>query len=74
MALYQQCGSHDQDLQGVCSILYGYCYHFFFFLLLFSSCVDEAKDSTEPAEVTRAEDDQHLITVPLNNQSEPAGF
>lgn len=45
-----------------------------FFLLLFSSCVDEAKDSTEPAEVTRAEDDQHLITVPLNNQSEPAGF
>ncbi|CAI9168919.1 unnamed protein product [Rangifer tarandus platyrhynchus] len=33
---------------------------------------DEAKDSTEPAEVTRAEDDHHLITVPLNNQSEPA--
>ncbi|XP_065768261.1 synaptonemal complex protein 2-like [Muntiacus reevesi] len=33
---------------------------------------DEAKDSTEPAEVTGAEDDHHLITVPLNNQSEPA--
>ncbi|XP_061002284.1 synaptonemal complex protein 2-like [Dama dama] len=33
---------------------------------------DQAKDSTEPAEVTGAEDNHHLITVPLNNQSEPA--
>ncbi|KAB0363376.1 hypothetical protein FD754_007532, partial [Muntiacus muntjak] len=33
---------------------------------------EETKDSTEPAEVTGAEDDHHLITVPLNNQSEPA--
>uniref|UniRef100_A0A452F4J7 Synaptonemal complex protein 2 like n=1 Tax=Capra hircus TaxID=9925 RepID=A0A452F4J7_CAPHI len=33
---------------------------------------DQAKDSTEPAELTRAEDDHRLITLPLNNQSEPA--
>ncbi|XP_055426536.1 synaptonemal complex protein 2-like isoform X4 [Bubalus kerabau] len=33
---------------------------------------DQAKDSTEPAELTRAEDDHLLITLPLNNQSEPA--
>ena len=34
--------------------------------------IDQAKDSTEPAELTRAEDDHRLITLPLNNQSEPA--
>ncbi|MXQ91682.1 hypothetical protein E5288_WYG019911 [Bos mutus] len=33
---------------------------------------DQEKDSTKPAELTRAEDDHHLITLPLNNQSEPA--
>ncbi|XP_040105813.1 synaptonemal complex protein 2-like [Oryx dammah] len=33
---------------------------------------DQAKDSTEPAELTRAEDDHCLITLPLSNQSEPA--
>ncbi|XP_044782930.2 synaptonemal complex protein 2-like isoform X3 [Bubalus bubalis] len=33
---------------------------------------DQAKDSTETAELTRAEDDHLLITLPLNNQSEPA--
>lgn len=43
-----------------------------FFIALFFMRIDEAKDSTEPAEVTGAEDDHHLITVPLNNQSEPA--
>uniref|UniRef100_F1MHW2 Synaptonemal complex protein 2 like n=1 Tax=Bos taurus TaxID=9913 RepID=F1MHW2_BOVIN len=35
---------------------------------------DQEKDSTKPAELTRAEDDHHLITLPLNNQSEPAKF
>ncbi|XP_010834169.1 PREDICTED: synaptonemal complex protein 2-like isoform X4 [Bison bison bison] len=33
---------------------------------------DQEKDSTKPAELTRAEDDHHLITLPLNNQFEPA--
>ena len=59
----------------ICRVYAAFCMvivTIFFFLLLFSSCVDKAKDSTEPAEVTRAEDDHHLITVPLNNQSEPA--
>lgn len=74
MALYQmwlyQYGSCDEHLQGVCSILYGYCYQFFIALSFMR--IDQAKDSTEPAELTRAEDDHRLITLPLNNQSEPA--
>lgn len=66
MALYQMW----LHLQGVCSILYGYCYQFFIALSFMR--IDQAKDSTEPAELTRAEDDHRLITLPLNNQSEPA--
>lgn len=43
-----------------------------FFIALFFMRTDQEKDSTKPAELTRAEDDHHLITLPLNNQSEPA--
>ncbi|KAM9073924.1 synaptonemal complex protein 2-like [Megaptera novaeangliae] len=33
---------------------------------------DQAKESTEPAELTSAEDNHCLTTLPLDNQSEPA--
>lgn len=42
------------------------------FTALFLICLDQAKESTELAELSSPEDDHGLATVPLNNQSDPA--
>uniref|UniRef100_A0A8D1FE41 Synaptonemal complex protein 2-like n=1 Tax=Sus scrofa TaxID=9823 RepID=A0A8D1FE41_PIG len=42
------------------------------FTALFLMCLDQAKESTELAELSSPEDDHGLATVPLNNQSDPA--
>ena len=43
-----------------------------FFIALFLMCIDQAKESTKLAELTSAEDNHCLTTLPVDNQSEPA--